>query len=274
MHEPRSSTGDFAPSPRGILVVGHGTTDPVGEAETRAVAAAVAEAEPAVVVELGFLELLEPSIGTALARLRQRGCGIVAAAPLLLFEAGHARRDLPEALSAAASGWRIVQAEPLGTHPDLVALAARRRREAVAPLPPVPAADTVDVVVGRGASDGGAEARLAEFVAAVAAHEGVPLARRTLLGFVAAARPSVAEALAAARVARPRRVVIRPHLLFSGRVEQDVVHAVAEAREVNPSIEWVVAPRLGVDPLLVAALRARIAAAWTNRSTGVATAVP
>jgi sirohydrochlorin cobaltochelatase len=246
----------------GVLVVGHGTTDPVGAAETRAVAALVAGAAPAGAVELAFLELLEPSIDTALERLVARGHRDVVAAPLLLFSAGHARSDVPAALAEAAArlGCRVAQAEPLGTHPAIVALADRRRHEALASRVPVPAAETIDVVVGRGASDGGAADRLAEFVTAGEHHRGGNESRRTELGFVAAARPTVAEALHRAAEARPRRVVVRPHLLFSGRVEQDVAAAVAAARHVHPRIEWVLAPRLGADPLVAEALQARITA--------------
>ena len=74
----------------GVLVIGHGTADPVGAAETRQVAATVASLMPDVPVELGFLEVIAPTIGDALARLAARGCRSIVAAPLLLFAAGHA----------------------------------------------------------------------------------------------------------------------------------------------------------------------------------------
>ena len=60
----------------GVLVIGHGTADPVGAAETRQVAATVASLMPDVPVELGFLEVIAPTIGDAVARLAARGgCG-------------------------------------------------------------------------------------------------------------------------------------------------------------------------------------------------------
>ncbi len=258
---PREQSG---PEPSwGVLVIGHGTTDPVGAAETRAVAAQVAADDPTMAVELAFLELLEPSIDTALERLHARGFRDVIAAPLLLFPAGHARRDVPAALAAAAKrlGSRVVQADPLGVHPAIVALAAHRRQEAVGSRGPVAVADTIDVVVGRGASDGGALSRLGELVAAIDRHRGGAHALRTEFGFVAASRPTVAEALERAAADRPRRIVVQPHLLFSGRVEQDVEAAVATARAGHPEIEWVLVSRLGADPLVAEALQARIAAA-------------
>jgi len=251
----------------GILVVGHGTRDPIGAEETAAVTHLLSLRYDGIAVEGAFLELLEPSIATGLERLRDRGCRTVVVAPLLLFAAGHARHDVPDALAAAAAATAtcLVQADVLGIHPALVALAAQRRAEAVAGRAAVAVADTVDVVVGRGASDGGAEARLAELIAAVDRQSGGPRARRTLTGFVAAARPTVAEALADAAAVGPRRVVVRPHLLFSGAVERDVAVAVAAARAAHPAIEWLLAPRLGADAAIAAALADRIAAVWPHR---------
>ncbi|MFM9058438.1 MAG: sirohydrochlorin chelatase [Planctomycetaceae bacterium] len=240
----------FAPGV-GIVVVGHGTADATGAAETGEVAALVAALVPGTPVELGFLEVIEPTIAAAVQRLATRGCREIIAAPLLLFAAGHARRDVPESLvaAAAAAGVTTRQAEPLGLHDALVELSARRRREALAALGPgAAAADTVLVVLGRGASDPGAMGRLREFAGASLAAGGGWRPPRNEYGFAAAARPPLDEALAAAAAVSPRRVVVQPHLLFRGHVEEQVSAAVGRARETWPRIEWVQAARLGADP--------------------------
>ena len=90
---------DDATQATGVLVVGHGTADPIGAAETADVAAAVAGLLPDMPVELGFLEVIGPTIADAVTRLAARGCRDVIAAPLLLFAAGHAKRDVPEAVA-------------------------------------------------------------------------------------------------------------------------------------------------------------------------------
>ena len=251
---PRPTIATFAPG-CGVVVVGHGTADATGAAETAEVAALAAALVPGVPVELGFLEVIQPSIADAVARLAARGCRELVAAPLLLFAAGHARRDVPEALAAAAAaaGLAARQAEPLGLHDAIVELSARRRHEALRQLAPVSAADTVLAVLGRGASDPGALGRLQEFAAAsVAAGDWRPA--RVEYGFAAAARPTLDEALAAAAAARPRRVVVQPHLLFHGHVEEQVSAAVARARAAWPSVEWVVVGRLGPDAQVARAL--------------------
>jgi sirohydrochlorin cobaltochelatase len=253
----------FGPG-RGVLVVGHGTADPVGAAETRRVADLVAESLPDTPVALGFLEVIGPTIADALAELATAGCREVVAAPLLLFEAGHAKRDVPEAIAepAAARGITVVRAGPLGCHPAIVELARRRRAEAIADRGAVTAAETALVMVGRGSSDPTSPAQLADFTTATLAGESRP--QRVLSGFVAAARPSVPEALTEA--AGPsaggiRRIIVQPHLLFRGHVEEQVAAAVAAAQASRPELEWLTVTRLGPDPLVVRAVIDRAAEA-------------
>ena len=242
----------------GVIVIGHGTADATGAEETRRTAALVAALLPGTAVELGFLELVAPSIEDAVAALVRRGCRAVVAAPVLLFRAGHARRDVPEALAAAAArhGLAVRQAEPLGCHPAIVALARRRQAEALAGRAAVAAAETRLVVLGRGASDPRAVCQLCRLtLATTAAWPAPPLH----LGFAAAARPTLDEALAeAGAAAGVRRIVVQPHLLFSGHVEGQVDAALARVRARRPDIEWLRAARLGADPAVAAALVARL----------------
>ncbi len=91
----------------GLLLVGHGTRDARGLAEFQTIARRVAEVADGFLVEACYLELAEPSIATAMRRLLERGVRRVTVAPLLLFAAGHAKRDIPGAVEAArAEGGR------------------------------------------------------------------------------------------------------------------------------------------------------------------------
>ncbi len=263
---------------RGVVVVGHGTADPVGAEETRQIAALVARMLPDVAVELGFLEVIGPSIGEALERLAARGCTEVVAAPLLLFTAGHARRDVPEAVrdGATRAGLVVRQSDALGCHSDILALTQQRRREALVSLAPVPAENTVLLMVGRGSSDPTAHRQLHDFALASCQNQPNGLSQsRIELGFVAAARPTVAEAIANAaggggagnttgNGGPVRRVVVQPHLLFRGHVEEQVTVAVDHGRREHPGIEWVQVGRLGADPLVARALVDRAAVAFPD----------
>ena len=271
-------SADPMPAGLGILVVGHGTADPVGAAETRLLAEQVAGVLPGRPVELGFLEVIGPTVAEGLGRLRDRGCREVIAAPLLLFTAGHARRDLPGALVTAAAHLRLPvrQADALGAHREMILLACRRRREALADRAPVPPDAEVLVFVGRGASDPDTPAQLRAFLAATLADgdgsfgsAGGPK-RRTEVGFVSAARPTVSEALRAAVEpsadgVRPTRVVVQPYLLFSGHVEGEVRAAVEQARLLHPDVDWVLTPRLGPEAEVARALVTRALEAAARR---------
>lgn len=261
--------GSLPKRSRGVVVVGHGTADPVGAAETRDIAGLVARMLPDVAVELGFLEVIGPSIGDALERLATRGCTEVVAAPLLLFTAGHARRDVPEAVrdGAAKVGLTVRQSDALGCHPDILSLTRTRRLEALAMLDPVPDEDAVLLVVGRGSSDPTAHQQLHDFIMATG-----PTQSRVAFGFVAAARPTLAEAIADAAGGtgiggRPvRRVVVQPHLLFRGHVEEQVTAAVDRGRREHPGIEWVQVQRLGADPLVAQAVVDRATSIFSERA--------
>lgn len=240
---------------RGLLVVGHGTTDAVGAAETRRVADLAAGLLPGVPVELGFLELAGPTIHEAVARLAARGCRELMAAPLLLFTAGHALRDVPEVVAAAvaAVGLRAAQAAALGLHPEIVALSQTRRAEAMSGVGAADPAATRLLLVGRGSSDPTAPAQLLEFARETLADDASQAAESVHLGFVAAADPPLDAAVDAVCSLPPgsvRRIVVQPHLLFRGHVEDRVTEAVARGRAARPDLEWLQVARLGgVEPV-------------------------
>ncbi len=256
------------PEEIGCLVVGHGTVNETGASEAREVALRMQEVLARVPVELGFLECVEPTISQGVERLASRGCSMIIAAPLLLFSAGHAMRDVPEELARASkvSGIEVFQAEVLGCHPQLVALSQRRRHEAIRLLLPCEDSESIDLFVGRGSSDPEALDHLLEFAALSARGTDLSLAQsqtsqtRTHIGFVAVAKPSLQEAIQNAASEIPRRVVVRPHLLFAGKVEMEIQTAVASAQKTYPRTEWVLAKRLGCDHSVVLSLLDRATA--------------
>ena len=256
----------------GIVVVGHGTANPTGAKETAAVAEQLARLAPGVPVELGFLEVIEPSIDVAVGRLADRGCREVLALPILLFAAGHAKRDVPSALAEAVSrrGLTVRQAAPLGLHPAIVQLVRRRYVETVAGLPTLSTLEAL-LVVGRGASDPTAVPQFRALVRRCFATVARLAVRPVRIGFVAAARPTLDEAimsLVRPTASRPAigRVVVQPHLLFQGHVEQQVSARLEQAREEHPQIEWLQVPRLGPSEEVVQALFDRgCEAAWSGR---------
>src|SRR5260221_2795640 len=98
-----------------LLIVGHGTRDEAGDEDFRLFVAGVrdraassstssgtSKGRPAAsgsAVEGGFIELSTPPVGEAVARLVGAGHRRVAAVPLVLVAAGHAKGDIPGSLN-------------------------------------------------------------------------------------------------------------------------------------------------------------------------------
>ncbi len=245
----------------GVVVVGHGTADPVGAAETADIVVQVNAILPNIPVELGYLEVIEPTISMAVDRLAARGCKKIIAIPILLFAAGHAKQDVPKALQEAIArrGLSVQQAEPLGLHEQVISLARRRFFAAVQGYAPIEGGREALLVIGRGSSDPTAGQQLWGFVRSTYSSLASVAKYRFAVSFVAAAKPTIREAvnqlLQGDDAQLPvKRVVLHPHLLFHGHVEKQVDRCLKEAESEYPSVEWVKVPRLGAAPEVAKAL--------------------
>lgn len=255
----------------GLLIVGHGTREPQGVDGFLAMVAGVAGALGDVAVEPCFLELARPTIAEGVRRLAERGVTRVLAMPLMLFAAGHVRRDIPKALveSAAESGVEVELLSHLGCHPRIVELSARRYGEAVSGRSNGATDSTILVIAGRGSRDARATAemrRLAELRRADARVQSVEI------GFLAMERPPLKEVLARVGQRGAKRVVVQPHLLLPGLLMDQVRQKVEWAGRQWPTVEWLVTEPLGPDRLVSQAIVEvyRSGAGGKNRGTSVA----
>src|ERR671912_2528957 len=81
-----------------LLIVGHGSRDPRGAREFHELVGLVRRRNPSLMVEGGFIELSRPPISECVDRLAEEGARDVAAVPLMLLSAGHAKDDIPATL--------------------------------------------------------------------------------------------------------------------------------------------------------------------------------
>src|SRR5918911_2872678 len=81
-----------------LLIVGHGSRDPRGTREFHNLVGLVRRRNPSLTVEGGFIELSRPPVSECVDRLADRGARNVAAVPLMLLSAGHAKDDIPATL--------------------------------------------------------------------------------------------------------------------------------------------------------------------------------
>ena len=95
-----SVTAASAPTPAGLLLLAHGSSDPQWAAPFEQIARSTRDAYPGPVV-LGYLERMAPDADAAIDELVRAGATQAVIVPLLLAAGSHVRRDLP-ALCARA----------------------------------------------------------------------------------------------------------------------------------------------------------------------------
>ena len=102
-------------SKRGLLLFAHGARDPRWAEPFEQVVQRVRQRDPALTVELAYLELMAPSLRDAGRSLVDFGCQRIDVVPLFLGAGGHVRKDLPvllDELRAAHPGvqWHLRRA--------------------------------------------------------------------------------------------------------------------------------------------------------------------
>jgi sirohydrochlorin cobaltochelatase len=112
---------------RGIILLAHGSRDPLWRQPIEAVAEAIRARAPETLVRCAYLELCRPDLAQAAAELVAAGAQEIRTFPLFLGVGKHAREDLPrlvEELRARHPGVPVALMQTAGEHPQLTALMA------------------------------------------------------------------------------------------------------------------------------------------------------
>ncbi len=229
-----------SPTKPPLLLAAHGTRDQAGVAAFCALAERVgglAGAEGTRVAG-GFIELSAPPLRDAVSLLTRTSPARLVAVPLMLSAAGHSKGDIPAALDrerARHPGLRWAYARPLGPHPLLIDLLARRVDAEGADTPAV-------LVVGRGSTDPDANADVVKTARLLWEGRDYPLAETA---FVSLARPGVAEGLERCRLLGARRIVVARYFLFPGVLPDRVAEQAAGYAAAHPELDIACAGVLG-----------------------------
>jgi len=116
-----------ASQPRGIILLAHGSRDPLWRAPIEAVAAQVRADAPGTPVLCAYLELCAPTLPEAAAQLAAAGARAIRVFPLFFGVGKHAREDLPKLVGQIQAGHPGITVELLptaGEYPELTALMA------------------------------------------------------------------------------------------------------------------------------------------------------
>ncbi|MEV0096334.1 sirohydrochlorin chelatase [Streptomyces sp. NPDC050738] len=217
-----------------LLVAGHGTRDEAGAEAFRSFVAELGARHPEIAVAGGFIELSPPPLGDAVTELVEQGVKRFAAVPLMLVSAGHAKGDIPAALSREKErhpGISYTYGRPLGPHPGLLAVLERRIDEVTEGLE---RAEVTVLLVGRGSTDPDANAEV--FKAARLLWEGRGYAG-VETAFVSLAAPDVPSGLDRCVALGARKVVVLPYFLFTGILPDRVRHQTEEWDRTHPATE-------------------------------------
>ncbi|MEU6572783.1 sirohydrochlorin chelatase [Streptomyces sp. NPDC046805] len=235
--------------PPALLIAGHGTRDDAGAEAFRSFVQELGRRHPELPVAGGFIELSPPPLGEAVAELVERGVRRFAAVPLMLVSAGHAKGDIPAALSREKErhpGISYTYGRPLGPHPALLNVLERRLDEALGG-----AADRADVtvlLVGRGSTDPDANAEVhkaARLLWEGRGYAGVETA------FVSLAAPDVPSGLERCARLGAQRIVVLPYFLFTGILPDRVRRQTEDWARAHPEVEVRSADVIGPEPELL-----------------------
>jgi sirohydrochlorin cobaltochelatase len=202
-----------------LLVVGHGSRDPRGAREFHELVALVEERSPGLLVEGGFIELSRPPISECVNRLIEGGARRIAAVPLMLLAAGHAKDDIPATLVREKIHHPEVEFQygrALGARPELLSLMDERISAVV---PEEKKEETPVLIVGRGSSDPDANSDLYKVSRLFFEGRPYPMVEPA---FVSLTPPDVSTGLDRLERLGARRIVVFSYFLFTGVLEERI----------------------------------------------------
>jgi sirohydrochlorin cobaltochelatase len=238
-----------------VLLCGHGSRDPEAVEEFEQAAAALRARLGGSDFAAGYLEFTRPTIGEALAVLRDRGARHILAVPAMLFAASHVKNDLPwemNSFMAANPGVEVRLGRDLAIDPKLLAAAADRIAAAV----PDRREDALLLVVGRGTNDPDANSNIAKLARMLWEGMGFGWAEAAFSGV---AHPRVDAALDRAARLGFRRIVVFPYFLFTGILVKRIYDQTAAAAARIHGTEFIKAGYLRDHEMVIDAFVDRVA---------------
>jgi sirohydrochlorin cobaltochelatase len=227
-----------------LMIVGHGSRDPRGAREFHDLVDLVRRRNSSLTVEGGFIELSRPPISECVDRLAESGARNVAAVPLMLLAAGHAKDDIPATLVREKVGhpeMSFSYGRALGIRPELLELVDERISAVVLEEEKK---ETAVLIVGRGSSDPDANSDLCKIARLYYEGRPYPLVESA---YVSMTPPDVAEGLDRCLRLGVKRVILFSYFLFTGVLEERIRLQGEAFAEANPGVEVRYAGYFGPD---------------------------
>lgn len=204
-----------------LVACSHGTRSAAGRRAMARLRLDVAALRPGLEVATAYVDVQKPLLRDVVGRLADAGRSCVVV-PLLLASGYHVRVDVAQAVAQGRG--LAVEAPPLGPDPALVDVLVDRLAEVGRRNDITPGNDGAALVLGAaGSSDPDAVADVEQVAADLAARIGRPVTT----GYLSAAAPPLAEAVAAARTGG-RSVTTVTFLLSPGFFADRIAEAGAD----------------------------------------------
>lgn len=228
-----------------VILVPHGTREQTGVEQSAELCTEVFQTLHRKFKKLppfyaGFLEIARPSLEEMLELVVRIGYQNVIVVPIMLFDAGHIKQDIPALAQRAIESYAeksvtVYITSAYGMRWRLLGLAMERQKEVLADGN-LTREQTAYVMVARGTSDEAA-LRQVETVYELIGMTGY--AHRKLCYF-AAAEPRVEDVLEqVAQLEGIRSVLVQPYLLFEGYLTNHLRHLLEQSRQKWPHLQWV-----------------------------------
>jgi sirohydrochlorin cobaltochelatase len=227
-----------------LMIVGHGSRDPRGAREFHDLVDLVRRRNRSLTIEGGFIELSRPPISECVYRLAESGARNVAAVPLMLLAAGHAKDDIPATLvreKMAHPEMSFSYGRALGIRPELLELVDERISAVVLEEEKK---ETAVLIVGRGSSDPDANSDLCKIARLYYEGSPYPVVESA---YVSMTPPDVAEGLDRCLRLGVKRVILFSYFLFTGVLEERIRGQGEAFAEANPGVEVRYAGYFGPD---------------------------
>lgn len=241
-----------------ILIVGHGSRHPAGNAEVERFAAAARQRHPERTILTCFIEFADVLLAEGLrravvaAKAAQPNHPQVQVVPLIINAAGHVKMEIPEAIDAVQRTHPEVTFTLLphiGTGDELFAALMGECQSAMRRLAMPDPTTTGVILLGRGSSDPGANAELAKLARRLfeaTDHELVELA------FTGVTYPRIERVAQRLVTLGATQIVVLPVYLFMGVLIERIRAQVERLERQYPTVAWALGDYLGFRPEIAA----------------------
>lgn len=243
-----------------ILLIGHGSRNAAGNREIETFADMWRKRQPQWNIEVCFIEFADVLLGEGLDRAAKNARRVIVV-PLILNAAGHVKMETPEHIAAARlrhPNTEFLYMPHLGADERILHILKRKLHKALGALDMPDPQTTGVILLGRGASDAGANgevAKMARWLFEETAHELVDIA------FTGITFPRLESVVQRQVKLGMTQVVVLPYYLFTGTLIERIKKQVERLCTQYPQTGFALGEYFGFEDEIFQLLDERVLAA-------------